>query len=193
MGWNVLLSYRTMFIDIDFSFSETEKTEYRDETIKKEDKEFDLMSNNIEQVSEKYFLNFRVYKTYHGIRLICTNKLFYPEGKDTQNIFTEMLVDEGYRNCVLTDLCFFARLQPKTHRIDEDLKISKTVSFHQMKEEDQKKWLMEYKSAQKYYKVCEYICDFCGAPEDQISNPEIAKIIKIHDKLTRCFHSLPLA
>lgn len=190
-GFKILESLRTLFADFDFSYRES------DESLSSDTKEHlmtvESMSilNKVKEVAVHEGLNFRVYKTCHGLRLICKNKLFNPESVQVKELYRKLWVDPAMDNFAVENFAFPARVQPKPKRIVSSH--NQNFSFYGMDMNARKEWLTEYNKKTKEYKICEYLNDINGAPEEDITLPECQKIISVHDKLTRCFSDLPLA
>jgi peroxiredoxin family protein len=190
-GFKTFESLRTFFADFDFSYDETDPNISND--IKEHLITVESMNifKKVSQVAQKHSLNFRVYKTFHGLRLICKNKLLNPESAYVKQLYRDLRADPAMDRFAVENFAFPARVQPKPKRIIQNH--SKNFSLYRMDEDNQKEWLTEYNQEMRKYRVCEYISDINGVPEEDITLPECQKVISIHDKLTRTFSDLPLA
>lgn len=191
-GFKTLESLGTLFVDFDFSYNDNGFSKISDDA---KEHIITIESLNIltrvKAVAEEHLLNFRVYKTCHGLRLICKNKILNPESLYIKKLYRQLLADPAMDMFAVENFAFPARVQPKPKRLFKDHPIG--FSFYSMDTEEQNEWLSRYEEEMRKYKVCEYLHDINGDPENDIVLPDAEKIISIHDKFTRCFSHLPLA
>ncbi len=101
---------RVMFVDVDTA---TEK-EKGSQPLISETRALELLDTFIANNPD---YGFRVYKTFAGLRYLCTSHLVVPESDLAKSIMTELNADRSYRALCRVQKCFRARLTPKPWRM----------------------------------------------------------------------------
>jgi hypothetical protein len=132
---------------------------------------------------------FRVYRTFAGLRAIATHDLFAPTSPATLEMLEHLGTDPLYvRLCKVQD-CFRARLTPKPWRCGC---IPNPVRWPRQDAEQQsqfEKWDADYTAAQAKFATCRLL----GTLGRDSVRPEVAQVIQLHDRMTRCHEPLSLA
>lgn len=129
-------------------------------------------------------LNFRVYETPKGYRVIVTGKEFSGADAEAQQIMKDFHVDYLYSLLCEKQNCFRARLSPKPHRIKVT---SPKLLFPRSPVEENtfQNWLKSYEEKADRYSSCKFIF----ATDKHSKNPAI----ELHDRMTKATSSLPMA
>jgi hypothetical protein len=132
---------------------------------------------------------FRVYRTLAGVRAVATHGLFDPTAAVTQAMLQQLGTDPLYARLCQSQGSFRARLTPKPWRCG-----CAPVSVPWPREgADQqarfKRWEAEYADCQEGYATCRYL----GTVGVDRMDADIQPLIELHDQMTRCEQSLPLA
>ncbi|NLF68579.1 MAG: hypothetical protein GX575_05920 [Candidatus Anammoximicrobium sp.] len=132
---------------------------------------------------------FRVYRTFAGLRAIATHDLYDPVSPATVQTFQALGADPLYVRLCKLQASFRARLTPKPWRCGccpNPVRWPREDPGQQTRFEE---WDAEYTAAQEKYATCRLLGTL-GVGEVR---PEIAQVIQVHDRLTRCGQPLPLA
>ncbi len=128
----------------------------------------------------------RVYRTRAGLRLLLTDRLFDPASEETASIMQALDADPLYRKLCLAQQSFRARLTPKPWRIGQ-WPLGQRLPYPD--ETRVRKWADAYAAKSDAYAVCNLVREHGrSAP-----HPEAARVIELHDRLTRLDSNLPLA
>lgn len=124
--------------------------------------------------------SFRVYRTFAGLRLLFTDRLYEPKSEETSHILDELGSDRLYRRLTSNQECFRARLTPKPWRCGCDRPPNQYPWPDAERERRYRDWERRYTKASDAYGVCELL-EVCGnaAPDN-----EIVTILGTHDRLT---------
>ncbi len=131
----------------------------------------------------------RLYRTHSGYRLLATHAMFDPADDATRAAFDALGVDPLYRRLCREQACFRARLTPKPWRCGHAANV---IPWPRPSEESQNRfaiWHEQYLERQAAYATCQFV-DALGPGQ---VHPEAARIVELHDELTRCEESLELA
>jgi hypothetical protein len=140
-------------------------------------------------VSERPGWGIRVYRTFAGVRGLVTHDLFDPAADTTLAALEAVGADPLYiRLCKAQD-CFRARLTPKPWRCGHY--VNRTAWPHDGAKQQQRfeTWLTAYMSKQSQYATCQYL----GTLGSDTVHPDVATVMEVHDKITRCDEPLELA
>jgi hypothetical protein len=196
-GSLVLNAANVMFVDIDFPpVSAGEQIKYffarlfnRSTQSPEVRQEKDTLRRLQEFVGKYPHWGFRVYRTRAGLRAMATHDLFDPAADTTLDVLRMLGSDPLYVRLCKAQECFRARLTPKPWRCGH---AQNTTTWPRESEEQQRQfddWLAAYKSHQAHYATCRFLT----ALGSGAIHPEIATILEIHDKITRCDEPCHLA
>jgi len=196
-GSLVLSTARVMFIDLDFpSVRPGENLRYSlTKWFNKAAQSPDSQRESDARTKLDRFLNdnplwgARVYRTCAGLRVLATHSLFEPAADSTQTLFESLGTDPLYVRLCKAQASFRARLTPKPWRCGHT---SNTIAWPRETDDQQKRfeaWKSTYVELQSEYATCRFL----GAIGDGNIHPEVATIIDVHDRTTRCHEPLELA
>jgi hypothetical protein len=131
----------------------------------------------------------RVYRTHSGMRGLVTHAKFSPTDAAAIAALESVGADPLFTRLCRLQESFRARLTPKPWRIGHGDPESEWPRNDAKSQEDFHRWLTDYDSLQKNYATCRYV----GTLGLGIVHPDIAMIVEVHDKLTRCNENLDLA
>lgn len=132
---------------------------------------------------------FRIYLTKAGARLIATHALIEPNSSVAQQAFEALKCDPLYRRLCQTQKSFRARLTPKPWRCNS---VAAPVRWPFENQEAQQRfaeWQESYQVEMANYATCKFIKEIGSSSEVM----QIAKLVELHDKLTKASSDLPLA
>jgi len=182
-GAQVLNAEKLMFLDIDSpkpSFGSLFK-----KSSPQQDKEkiFEMVRNLA--ASSKYSgLNFRIYETFQGARVIVLGKDFNPQDGATLGMMKEFNCDALYTAICRKQNCFRARLTPKPRRINmQSYKVKYPLEAVDIQFDH---WLQGYERESRNFNVCKLIGQ-AGASQ------YIPEAVLLHDEITGATSHLPLA
>jgi hypothetical protein len=196
-GSLVLNAARALFIDLDFPIvSPWEGLKYSfaklfNKSMQSPDslREDDARRRLERFASEHPGWGIRIYRTFAGLRGLATHDLFDPASDATLAVLQSLRADPLYVRLCKSQECFRARLTPKPWRCGHYVN---RTAWPRESEDAQRRfdeWLSTYMSRQAGYATCRYL----GTVGSTTIHPEIATIIEVHDKITRCDESLDLA
>ncbi len=196
-GCAVLNCTNVLFVDVDLEEKKPEAPSgglfsllFGNKTVHAAAPSGDEALRRVQQVIERTGAA-RVYRTKAGLRILFTHDEFNPKDSDVDALFESFGADPLYvRLCKLQE-SFRARLTPKPWRMDgAAAKPPCRWPFDDARAESRfKGWLEEYDRAAAGYATCELV----GAFGSGRTKPAIAKIVTIHDELTKVNSGLPLA
>ena len=131
----------------------------------------------------------RLYRTFAGFRGIAVHDVFDPKSDHALDVLRQMRSDPLYVRLCKGQECFRARLTPKPWRCGHQ---NNTIQYPL---EDAKaaerfgQWKAAYDVCQSGYATCRFV----GQLGSAAVHPEVAQIVELHDMVTKCNDSLPLA
>jgi hypothetical protein len=132
---------------------------------------------------------FRVYRTASGLRLIAVDREFDPAGRDVQELMQTTGTDPAFSHLCLVQRSFRARLTPKPWRCNRSLPPGEHPRLDGELRSRFATWLSDYEEASMDYATCRYIETIgSGSPRGAAK-----RLLDLHDRMTRCSESLPLA
>jgi len=131
----------------------------------------------------------RLYRTFAGLRGILTHNLFDPKSEASLDILRQLGSDPLYVRLCKAQECFCARLTPKPWRCGH-----RNNSIRYPIEDAQaaarfKQWKAKYDACEGGYATCRFL----GQLGSDMIQPEVERIIELHDFVTKCNESLALA
>ncbi|HSA33630.1 MAG TPA: hypothetical protein P5077_07885 [bacterium] len=133
---------------------------------------------------------FRLYRTFAGMRLLFTGRTYDPKDTATIRVLESLGSDPLYVKLTKNQSCFRARLTAKPWRIGLDRPPAAFPFLNNREGGKYRHWLDEYLEKSARYRCCDIVNEGWHRPAD----PEIRKIIELHDRLTGvAAKELPLA
>jgi hypothetical protein len=132
---------------------------------------------------------FRLYRTAAGFRAIAVDREFDPAGGDAQKLMNATGTDPAFVRLTLAQRSFRARLTPKPWRCNCTLPPGEHPRTDDRARQRFTAWLNTYEQASRNYATCRYI-ETIGAGSVRGT---AADLVALHDRVTRCGESLPLA
>lgn len=135
---------------------------------------------------------FRVYRTPAGLRVLVTHRPFDPNDPAVRELFADLGVDPVYARMCLNQQCFRARVSPKPWRIGIDAHIRPRPGVWPVRPErlpERQAWIEDYEAAAETFAACEFV-DAVGSG---IIHPEVARVVRLHDELSRATSGRPIA
>jgi hypothetical protein len=196
-GALVLNTAGAMFIDVDFP-EVAAGAQLRHFVRKWFDKQAASPADELERKSRAKLENFvrdnrawslRLYRTHSGLRALATHELFDPAVAATEKTLALLGADPLYVRLCKQQACFRARLTPKPWRCGHTVN---TIRWPRETEEEQGRfaaWQARYVERQSRYATCRYLDTFGSGGV----HPDVAKVIAVHDQVTRSCEPLALA
>jgi hypothetical protein len=182
-GAEVLNVRRVMFVDVDTVLEQTDKSTAG---VVPEAEANQLLD---EFCNENSAFGFRVYKTWGGLRYVCTSGLFDPTSQLVKDILTRLRADQSYKALCRTQKCFRARLTPKPWRMGMALRIPLGLRYLNARHPDYAQWRAEYLTKIPNFATCHYQRSV-GNPT---AHPDALLVVNLHDTVTGASSSKPLA
>lgn len=123
-------------------------------------------------------VSFRLYRTYAGLRLIATNKLYEAGSSETDAILAALGSDPLYQRLTRNQASFRARLTPKPWRCQMKNPPNEFPWEDSMAEQRYRQWQQQYTNKITGYSTCTLIEEMGNSPRID----EIEEIIRIHDR-----------
>ncbi|OOR98400.1 hypothetical protein B0187_09025 [Haemophilus paracuniculus] len=142
------------------------------ETLKFLENKFDHFIQNYPKAT------FNLYRTYAGYRVIVLHDTMNVDDERLPTYFNEFWVDSLYRKLCYKQRCFRARLTAKPWRMAGMSQGWKEVIT-----------LEKYEKEAQNYAACHFIKQIGTAP----IHPKVAKVVELHDNLSKAHSHLPLA
>ena len=132
---------------------------------------------------------FRLYRTASGLRAMAIDREFDPAGHDTQALMKATDTDPAFARLCLVQRSFRARLTPKPWRCHCPIPPSEHPRLDPELGRRFADWLAEYERASSRYATCRYL-ETIGSAAPRGAT---ARLVELHDRVTRCQEALPLA
>lgn len=132
---------------------------------------------------------FRVYKTFAGLRYLCTSGLFDASSALVKDVLTQLNADQSYRVLCRIQKCFRARLTPKPWRASMSTATFQFARKMNFSEAGYLTFRQEYLSVIPNFATCHYLRTV-GNPG---AHPECVQVMDLHDARTNAASNLPLA
>lgn len=196
-GALVLNAERVMFVDIDFppiAAGEAAKHFFA-RLLGRAKKTPDAQREEQARTSLEQFItanpgwSLRLYRTFAGLRGIVTHDVFDPKSSVALDILRQMGSDPLYVRLCKAQECFRARLTPKPWRCGHHANTVRWPIEGAKAAPRYEKWKTDYEARQRRYATCRLLGDI-GSGE---IHPEVARVVELHDFVTRCNESLALA
>ena len=122
--------------------------------------------------------SFRLYRTFAGLRLLFTDRLYDPTSDETVDLLKSLGSDPWYRRLTKRQECFRARLTPKPQRCGCEKPRDRYPWDDPVKERAYRQWEQEYEEKTTGYVTCQLVERFGDDGPDAHTNT----IVDIHDK-----------
>ena len=143
--------------------------------------ESDPVSETIEKVKNWAAANprasFRMYRTYAGLRLLFTHKLYEPASSETDNLLAALDSDPLYRRLTRLQESFRARLTPKHWRCKCPKPPGRYPWRDNLEEQKFRQWEQTYTNRIRDYSTCTLL-DVVGKAA---WNDQIEEVVRLHD------------
>ncbi len=133
--------------------------------------------------------SFRVYRTAAGFRAIALDRDFDPAGEEAQALMKASGTDPAFMRLCMVQKSFRARLTPKPWRCECALPPGEHPRSDSAMKQRFADWLQAYEAASARYASCRYV-ETVG---DRRAKGQAETLVVLHDRITRCEESLPLA
>ncbi|MBA3029082.1 MAG: hypothetical protein FP816_09780 [Desulfobacteraceae bacterium] len=122
--------------------------------------------------------SFRLYRTFAGLRLLFTDRLYDPTSPETDKFLAGLGSDPLYRKLTEKQECFRARLTPKPWRSNCVKPPNRYPREDASAEKRYREWEQEYQNKTRKFATCELIDSIGkGMPEKIIHT-----VVEIHDR-----------
>ncbi len=130
-------------------------------------------------------LDFRIYETFNGYRIIVTGKSFEPRTAESKTLMNKFYADPLYKTLCEKQNCYRARLTPKPYRMK--IKAHKVIfpERNDSQQADHNNWVQYYESESSQFSSCYFIKSY-GVNTNNT-------IINYHDKMTNTIAKKKLA
>ena len=182
-GAQVLNAEKLMFLDIDKPRASFGSLFKKSSPQQDKEKIFEMV-RNLAAGSKYSGLNFRIYETFQGARVIVLGRDFNPQDRSTLEMMKEFNCDTLYTQICRKQNCFRARLTPKPRRINlQSYKVRYPLETVDIQFEN---WLQTYERDSRNYNVCKLI--------GQVGTSQyLPEAVRLHDEITGATGHLPLA
>lgn len=141
-----------------------------------------MLEQAIESAKKFPELNFRIYETRKGFRVIVANKKLKASDELVSELFKTFHCDPLYASLCRKQDCFRARLTPKPSYIKHK---GKKFKFPKDNSETESEWLLSYQDASENFSTCHLIKEV-GPRADR------NQVIEYHDEICKIKDRLPL-
>jgi hypothetical protein len=182
-GAEVLNVRRVMFVDVDTILEPSDKSSAGVVPEAEANQLLDDFCN------ENPAFGFRVYKTWGGLRYLCTSGLFDPTSQLVKDILTRLRADQSYKALCRIQKCFRARLTPKPWRVGTIPSVPKHLRYLNARHPDYAQWRADYLTKIPNFATCHYQRSV-GNPT---AHPDALLVVNLHDQITQALTTKPLA
>jgi hypothetical protein len=196
-GSLVLNTERVMFVDIDFppvQLGEAIKYFFarlfgRARISPEAQREQQAIASVKQFTSSNPGWNFRLYRTFAGLRAIATHDVFDPKNDAVLDVLRQMGSDPLYIRLCKAQECFRGRLTPKPWRCGYHANTHRYPLEDAAAAEKYETWKTEYDWRQREFATCRFLGQSgCG-----VVHPEVQRIVELHDFVARANEPLQLA
>jgi hypothetical protein len=132
---------------------------------------------------------FRVYRTAAGYRAIAIDREFDPSGNEAQELMRTTGTDPAFARLCAVQKSFRARLTPKPWRCGCAMPPGQHPRIDPTLRERFAAWIDAYERGSRGYATCRHV-ETVGSAR---ARRETEALVELHDRLTRCGETLPLA
>lgn len=135
----------------------------------------------------------RTYRTPKGLRVLVAHTTMDPDDADVGTFFEAVNADPLYVRMCQQQQCFRARVSPKPWRMGIAHRIRRwdgLPSGDKSRDQERRIWVKNYDRVAEGYSACHFL-EALG-PTDRMTT-ETAKVMSMHDTLSRSCEELPLA
>lgn len=132
-------------------------------------------------------LQFRIYHTYKGFRVICVSHHFKAASGAARRILESLFCDPNYIFVSKLENTFCVRVSPKPERIGvSNPHHPQDFDFFTLLPLEKEAWLFEYNSKNSGFRACKFLFE---TPEAGVAPKTIQNFIKLHDELSGALQS----
>ncbi len=132
---------------------------------------------------------FRIYRTAAGMRVMAVDREYDPGSAETQALMQATKTDTAFSRLCQAQKSFRARLTPKPWRCGSAKPPGQYPRDDGKQRSDFERWLKDYERRCEKFATCRYLETVgSAAPKGAV-----AKMVELHDRLTRADVALPLA
>ncbi len=187
-GCHILNATRAMFVDVDLPKAPKKDRIFASLFGHNSDPAQAVIAKAEDWARSQSGWNWRIYRTFAGLRLLATHALFDPAGGTCHAVFDAVGADPLYRKLCQTQECFRARLTPKPLRCEIGNPPERWPFPDRSSELAFSEWNVEYQSASQGKASCQLV-----SPGSGYMHPDLQSLVNLHDEMTRATSSLPLA
>jgi hypothetical protein len=136
--------------------------------------------------------NLRIYRTPAGMRVLITHRVFRPDEPAVAECFRALGTDPIFARMCLNQRCFRARVSPKPWRIGIAGHMRPRPGVWPVSEQGMPRrlaWIAAYEAAAQSFSACRFV-ESLGSG---IVDPEVRRVMELHDELCRAQSQLPMA
>lgn len=133
--------------------------------------------------------SYRIYRTAAGYRVMATDRLFEPGSPESERVMTALGADPSFVQLCKAQQSFRARLTPKPWRIGQSVPPSRFPRERPDDRAEFQAWLESYNRATEDHATCRFVD---GIGWGRIHD-DAARIVDLHDRMTKATSELPLA
>ncbi len=122
--------------------------------------------------------SFRLYRTFAGLRLLFTDRLYDPISDETADLLVDLGSDTRYRTLTEKQECFRARLTPKPWRCGCSRPPNRYPWDHADAEKTYRQWQRKYEDKAEGYVTCQLV-ETLG---DGTMDTHVNAIVDFHDR-----------
>jgi hypothetical protein len=188
-GALVLNTARLLFLDVDLSpksFLQRLRRLFLSSRYSEDEPALAKLRGALNQLG---WATFRIYRTAGGFRAIAIDREFDPVGPDAQEVMMATGTDPAFMRLCVAQKSFRARLTPKPWRCKCPLPPGEHPRIDDALRQRFATWVGEYELVSRKYATCRYI-ETIGSGSLKGTTE---KLVALHDRITRCGESLPLA
>lgn len=137
-------------------------------------------------------LNFRVYKTPAGLRVLETSKTYDPSSEVVARLFKNLCADKKYAVMCTKQKCFRARLSAKPWRIGITHHMKPRPGVWPVSDEKlqiRKAWIHEYETVAQKYASCSFYKSFGSG----FTSLAVQDTVRLHDEKSQAFTGKQIA
>jgi len=132
---------------------------------------------------------FRLYRTAAGLRALAIDREFEPASDETRTLMERTGTDPAFARLCRVQKSFRARLTPKPWRCACPNPPGEHPRAEEKSRERFAAWCERYARAIEPHATCRFL----ESVGERAVRPELAPLIELHDRVTRCGEPLPLA
>jgi len=133
--------------------------------------------------------SFRIYRTAAGFRVLATDRTHEPGSEPVVELMRAAGTDPAFVTLCRVQKCFRARLTPKPWRIERPKPPTSFPFASAADEARMRRWQQDYAAGSEPWAVCRLV-EEVGARR---VHADLARLVDLHDRISRATSDLPLA